>query len=207
MGQTFRIALTALFSIISFALFAISIPMLYATKNSISQLIIVALFLIIPAIAMARIAFRNYKSIIEKPLSGDYQTPKSGIITCSACKAEISAKASSCPKCGHPNVKAKDLSAIQIILAISFIGILSWYFFGGGLESNAKTRMHEIENQVAMDAVSQYKIALAQGDKIQICVQAGYTAAAFLQAKDEKNYNIWKDIESAACRVAEMQYK
>lgn len=181
--------------------------MLYATKNSTSQLIIVALFLIIPAIAMAQIAFRNYKSIIDNPSSVDYQTPKNGIISCSACKAEISAKASSCPKCGHPNARVKDLSAIKIILAMLFIGIVSWFFFGGGFENSATTRMHEIENQVAMDAVSQYKIALAQGDKIQICVQAGYTATAFLQAKDEKNYNIWKDIESAACRVAEMQYK
>ena len=62
--------------------------------------------------------------------------------------------------------------------------------------------MKMIENQVADDAVKQYEIAKQQGDKMQICVQAGFAAAAFLQAKDQPNYNKWKAQEKSDCRAA-----
>ena len=64
--------------------------------------------------------------------------------------------------------------------------------------------MQQIENQVAEDAVKQYEIAKDQGDKMQICVQAGLASAAYLQAKDKENYNKWKAIEKADCRAAGM---
>lgn len=59
-----------------------------------------------------------------------------------------------------------------------------------------------IEQQVAKEMVEQYEIAKKQGDKIQICVQAGLVSAAFLQAKDEENYNKWKKIEAEVCKEA-----
>ncbi len=62
--------------------------------------------------------------------------------------------------------------------------------------------MSYIENQVAEDAVKQYEIAKKQGDKIQICVQAGLASAAYLQAQNETKYNEWKDIEKKDCRAA-----
>lgn len=62
--------------------------------------------------------------------------------------------------------------------------------------------IQNIENQVAIDAVAQYEIAKRQGDKIQIYVQAGLVAAAYLQAKDEANYKHWKDIEAQAAKDA-----
>jgi len=65
--------------------------------------------------------------------------------------------------------------------------------------------MQGIENKVAADAVEQYRIAERQGDKMQICVQAGLAAAAFLQAKDESNYRIWKDTEKQQCDAAGAQ--
>lgn len=69
------------------------------------------------------------------------------------------------------------------------------YFFGGGLESQAKTEMEKIENQVAEDAISQYEIAKRAGSAMDAYVQAGIVAAAFLQAEDEINYKKWKKIE------------
>ena len=59
-----------------------------------------------------------------------------------------------------------------------------------------------IEKQVVADAVRQYQIAERQGDRMQICVQAGMVAAAFLQAKDESNYQTWKDTERRRCAAA-----
>jgi len=62
--------------------------------------------------------------------------------------------------------------------------------------------LSDIENQVAEDAVKQYEIAKRQGDKMQICVQAGLVSAAYLQAKNEAKYNEWKAIEKKACSAA-----
>ena len=64
--------------------------------------------------------------------------------------------------------------------------------------------MRKIENKVAEDAVKQYEIAKRQGDQIAICVHAGLVAAAYIQAKDEPNYQRWKGIEEADCRAAGM---
>lgn len=124
------------------------------------------------------------------------------LINCGSCNAEISPKAATCPKCGHPNPKAKNLSAGQVISSLVFAAAALWFFAGGGLEKQAASDMQKIENQVAVDAVKQYDIAKRQGDKIQACVQAGMVSAAYLQAKDESNYQKWKDIEKDDCRAA-----
>jgi hypothetical protein len=70
------------------------------------------------------------------------------------------------------------------------------------LERQAAIELQRIEDQVAVDSVNQYNIAKRQGDPIQICVQAGMAAAAYLQAKDEANYRRWKAIEKADCEAA-----
>ena len=58
-----------------------------------------------------------------------------------------------------------------------------------------RKRNMTIQDHVADDAVKEYEIAERQGDKMQMYVQAGLCAAAFLQAQDEPNYRKWKDIE------------
>ena len=122
------------------------------------------------------------------------------LIQCASCQEEISKKAESCPKCGHPNNAGKShLGAIAG--AIAFVGMLIW-MFGGGLDLQASHTMRNIERQVAQDSVEQYNIAKAQGDPIQICVQAGLVSAAYLQAKDQSSYNRWKTIEKADCAKA-----
>lgn len=126
------------------------------------------------------------------------------MIQCEECKTEISKSANVCPKCGHPNKKAAHLSAGQIIVVLLLAGIGLWFFAGGGLEQQAQNDMKKIQDQVAVDAVAQYNIAKSQGDKIQICVQAGFVSAAYLQAKDEHNYNKWKDIQKEDCSKAGM---
>lgn len=124
------------------------------------------------------------------------------IIKCEACDNEISNKAKECPKCGHPNKKADALSAWQIIGVLAFGMVIVKYFFGGGLEHQAAKEMNKIETQVATESVEQYNIAKRQGDAIQICVQAGMVSAAYLQAKDESNYQTWKATEGEDCKAA-----
>lgn len=124
------------------------------------------------------------------------------LIKCGSCDNEISPKAATCPKCGHPNEKAKHLSAGKTLVYLMLAAGMIWFFTGGGLEKQAATEMQKIENQVATDAVTQYQIAKRQGNPIQVCVQAGLVSAAYLQAKDEPNYQQWKKTESEDCRRA-----
>lgn len=61
-----------------------------------------------------------------------------------------------------------------------------------------------IDQEIAKETIAEYEIAKKQGDKMQICIQAGMVATAFLQAKDEANYGKWKDIEKKDCAEAEV---
>ena len=121
---------------------------------------------------------------------------------CKACGAAMSRKAEACPKCGHPNKEASHLSGSQVLGALVLAGIAIWWFSGGGFDSQVASDMAKIEDQVATDAVNQYNIAKRQGDPIQICVQAGMVSAAYLQAKDESNYQTWKRTEAEDCKRA-----
>lgn len=85
-----------------------------------------------------------------------------------------------------------------LIIAIGAI----WFFFGGGLEKQAAKDMQGIYNQVSSDAVKQYDIAKRSGSLMDACVHAGMVAAAYLQAKDEPNYQRWKSTESSDCTIA-----
>lgn len=93
----------------------------------------------------------------------------------------------------HPITKA-------LAVIIGFIAV--WYFLNIGIQTQSVQTMEHIQDKVSSDFVDQYNIAKQQGDKIQICVQAGLVAAGFLQAKDAPNYQKWKDIEKADCAKA-----
>ena len=90
------------------------------------------------------------------------------------------------------------------------IGLLiAWAFIssmGNKPTTTAVSTEQQIYDTVANDAVEQYQIATRQGDKMQICVQAGFVSAAYLQAKDEANYNEWKKIEKVRCETAGIKY-
>jgi len=67
------------------------------------------------------------------------------------------------------------------------------------LLEQSKPLMQDIETQVAADAVRQYRIVQrsSRGDQqseIQLHVQAGLAAAAYLQAEDETNYRHWNEV-------------
>lgn len=85
---------------------------------------------------------------------------------------------------------------IKIIIGIITMIITLNFFFGGGLEEQTKNELHKIEIQVANDAIIQYGIAKRNGSAMDAYIQAGLVSASFLQAKDEKNYKKWKEIES-----------
>lgn len=93
-------------------------------------------------------------------------------------------------------------SSLGGVFAVLFVALWGWYYFGGGLEQQADRTMQDITNKVAADAVAQYGIASRNGSPIDICVQAGMVSAAYLQAKDEANYQRWKQTEKSDCSKA-----
>jgi hypothetical protein len=107
---------------------------------------------------------------------------------CSNCGKEVS-KNSKCQNCGFKAKKKRGIMK-SLLIAIGFV-LVAIYFVGGGIETH-----------VAYDFEEQYNIAKRQGDPMQVCVQAGLVAAAYLQAKDDGNYNKWKAQEKKDCNKA-----
>lgn len=59
------------------------------------------------------------------------------------------------------------------------------------------------EAEVALQAKSQYEMAKRNNaDPVNLCVQAGFVTAAYLQAGDEQNYAKWMQIERSECAAA-----
>jgi hypothetical protein len=122
------------------------------------------------------------------------------LVKCHECGNEVSSEAKTCPKCGAVPKTSKN--TISAIVTLVVVGGMAWYLFGGGLEKEGAKEMARIEQSVADDAVKQYDIAKREGDAMQVCVQAGFVAAAYLQAKEEGSYERWKGTEKADCRRA-----
>ena len=91
------------------------------------------------------------------------------------------------------------ISPLKILIGVVSAIIFIWFFYGGGIDQQVDVQMNDINQQVASDAVTQYEIAKRGGNRVDICVQAGMVSAAYLQAKDERNYQQWKQIENKDC--------
>ncbi len=126
------------------------------------------------------------------------------LVKCKSCGEDISPKAKTCPKCGHPRSRFSIIRVIAYLVVIYMVASCSIWLADGGYEKQVNTSMQQITDKVATDAVQQYNIAKRQGDPVQICVQAGLVSAAYLQAKDEANYQVWKATERNDCRRAGM---
>lgn len=87
----------------------------------------------------------------------------------------------------------KKFGKIALIVFAIILGVA--YFAEGGVEDTlVENQMQKTYNKVTKDAIEQYNIVKKTGDAIQAYTQAEMVAQAFLQAKDEENYNKWKKI-------------
>lgn len=99
------------------------------------------------------------------------------------------------------------MKAIRGLVGLGVGAFMLYYFWGGGLEKQANTDMQRIEDKVAADAEARYQIAKRNGTKMDVCVQAGFVAAAYLQAKNETGYQRWKGTEKNDCEVAGLKQR
>ncbi len=80
------------------------------------------------------------------------------------------------------------LAACAAVLVLALIASLA-------AKQTTRQGMADINARVAADAVEQYEIAKRHGSPPDIYVHAGLVAAAYLQAKDEANYQKWRQIQ------------
>jgi hypothetical protein len=57
--------------------------------------------------------------------------------------------------------------------------------------------------EMAADAIEQYRIVKAHGSMEDRCLKLKWVTEYLLQAKEEKAYAQWKQVENADCRAAE----
>ena len=121
------------------------------------------------------------------------------LIPCDSCGKEISKKAPTCPGCGHPNERAKHISPGGVLATLLGAIVFIWWLAPSG---GGQLVMDSAADQVAKNAVEQYEIAQRSGDKMQICVHAGFVSAAYMQAKNEASYQSWLAVERRDCKAA-----
>ena len=68
--------------------------------------------------------------------------------------------------------------------------------------SSAGNKPGPTPNRAIDDQVLQYNAAVKAGSQNDRCVQAGFVASAYIQAKDEPNYQAWSGIRNDECRAA-----
>lgn len=71
------------------------------------------------------------------------------LITCEACKTEMSKAAKVCPSCGHPNKKANHLSGGKVLFAFAALFGVIWFFSGSGGSSSSPQANAEVR-QIAL---------------------------------------------------------
>jgi hypothetical protein len=66
-------------------------------------------------------------------------------------------------------------------------------------EDEIEFNLDPIQTKVAKEAEQQYYITKKSGDTTYICISAMGVVAAYLQLRDETNYNKWLNIQKQEC--------
>jgi len=94
------------------------------------------------------------------------------------------------------DMKYRNLVLVMSVVLFGYSTISFLYL------SNSGARVSPSANRAVDDQVLQYNWAVKAGSQNDRCVQAGFVASAYIQAKDEPNYQAWSGIRSNECRAA-----
>ena len=89
--------------------------------------------------------------------------------------------------------------SFAIVLGLLLLGYTTLSFWGTSVASS-KTEI--TPNKAVEDQVVQYNIAVRAGTKTDRCVQAGFVASAYIQSKDQANFEEWQRIRHEDCSAA-----
>jgi len=94
------------------------------------------------------------------------------------------------------DMKYRNLVLVMSVVLFGYSTISFLYL------SSAGARVVPSANRAVDDQVLQYNWAVKAGSQTDRCVQAGFVASAYIQAKDEPNYQAWSGIRSNECKAA-----
>lgn len=94
------------------------------------------------------------------------------------------------------NMKYRNLVLMMSVVLFGYSTISFLYL------SSTGSRPSPLPNKVIDDQVLQYNAAVRSGSLNDRCVQAGFVASAYIQAKDEPNYQAWSGIRNNECKAA-----
>ena len=89
--------------------------------------------------------------------------------------------------------------AYVLVMGLSLLGYWTLGLFNFPV---AGSQMQTSSNKMVEDQVTQYNISVRAGTKMDRCVQAGFVASAYSQAKDEPNWEEWTRIRHDDCKAA-----
>ena len=93
-------------------------------------------------------------------------------------------------------MKYRNLVLVMSVMLFGYSTISFLYL------SNSVSRVTPSNNRAVDDQVLQYSWAVKAGSQNDRCVQAGFVASAFNQAKDDANYQAWSGIRNNECKAA-----
>ena len=99
------------------------------------------------------------------------------------------------------NSKGKTMKYKNLVLVMSVVlfgySTVSFLYL-----SSTGARPLQNVNRAIDEQVVQYNAAVKSGSLNDRCVQAGFVASAYSQAKDEPNYQAWSGIRVNECKAA-----
>ena len=93
----------------------------------------------------------------------------------------------------------KRFRTMALIVGLVLVGYTTLTFLGTAATGS---RAQTVPVKVVQDQVAQYNFAVKAGTKTDRCVQAGFVASAYIQAKDEPNHEEWERIRQDDCKAA-----
>ncbi len=93
-------------------------------------------------------------------------------------------------------MKYKNLVLVMSVVLFGYSTVSFLYL------SSTGSRPSPIVNRAIDDQVVQYNAAVRSGSLNDRCVQAGFVASAYNQAKDEPAYQAWSGIRNNECKAA-----
>jgi hypothetical protein len=93
-------------------------------------------------------------------------------------------------------MKYRNLVLVMSVVLFGYSTISFLYLSSSG------ARVAVTPNRAVDDQVLQYSWAVKAGTQNDRCIQAGFVASAYIQAKDEPNYQAWSGIRNNECKAA-----
>ena len=93
-------------------------------------------------------------------------------------------------------MKYRSFGLVLTLLLLCYTTISFWG------TSVASSKTGGAPNLAVEDQVAQYNVAVRAGTKMDRCVQAGFVASAYIQSKDQANFEEWQRIRHEDCSAA-----